>query len=164
MRLYSLTAKEHPDHHDLRDTIFCVGSVSLSRWKGKACVYRRYPYLTPTSSGLLPQLIFDVLLLPQMVQAREHQLNQNQNEIKLEQVQVRFPHDNLNLFQPLDVIEVSLMGVAFARKGTRLFLAYGTPTAMLPIPTVPSEWTKGRLDQGGGGEGNQANCTHDFES
>ena len=46
------------------------------------------------------------LSLAQMVQAREHQLNQNQNEIKLEQVQIRFPHDNLNLFQSLDIMEV----------------------------------------------------------
>lgn len=42
-----------------------------------------------------------------MVQARENQLNQNQNEIKLEQVQGRFPHDNLGLFQPLHVMDVS---------------------------------------------------------
>lgn len=43
-----------------------------------------------------------------MVQAREQQLNQNQNEIKLEQVQTRFPNDDLGLFQPLDVIEVGV--------------------------------------------------------
>lgn len=42
-----------------------------------------------------------------MVQAREHQLNQNENEVKLEQVQLRFPHDTLNLSQSLDFMEVS---------------------------------------------------------
>ena len=48
-----------------------------------------------------------------MVQARECQLNQNQNEIKLEQVQIRFPQDNLHLFQPLDVMEVKTRVLAY---------------------------------------------------
>jgi len=42
----------------------------------------------------------------QMVKAREHQLNQIHNEMKLEQVQTRFPSDNLCLSQPVEFIEV----------------------------------------------------------
>ena len=53
---------------------------------------------------LLTLLAFGLSL--QMVQAREMQLNQNENECKLEQVQIRFPHDLLHLFQPLDIMEV----------------------------------------------------------
>ncbi len=42
----------------------------------------------------------------QMVQARERQLNQYQNESKLDQVQLRFPHDTLFLAKALDYMEV----------------------------------------------------------
>ena len=40
------------------------------------------------------------------MQDREQQLNQSENEIKLDRVQQRFPNENLNLDQPIDVIEV----------------------------------------------------------
>lgn len=53
-----------------------------------------------------------------MVQAREHQLNQNENEVKLEQVQLRFPHDTLNLSQSLDFMEVSPIGAVVAREAS----------------------------------------------
>lgn len=96
MRLYSLTPKEHPDYHDLRYTITNVGSVSPS---GMAGVH------DPFSGS---SLYFPFPPFLQIVQAREHQLNQNQNEIKLEQVQIRFPHDNLYLSQPLDTMEVRM--------------------------------------------------------
>ena len=42
----------------------------------------------------------------QMVQAREHQLTQSENESKLEQVQMRFPNDNLFLTENLASMEV----------------------------------------------------------
>jgi hypothetical protein len=42
----------------------------------------------------------------QIVQAREQQLNQSANELKLSLVQQRFPNENLNLDQTIEVIEV----------------------------------------------------------
>ena len=57
-----------------------------------------------------------------MVKAREHQINQTQNELKLEQVQTRFPNDNLGLSQPLEVMEV---GVALnSGCGSTLFFKF----------------------------------------
>ena len=67
MRLLTITAKDHPDYHNLRYTVTCVSS---------------------------------------MVQARESQLNQDHNEAKLEQVQARFPFDDLRLSEPLEAMEV----------------------------------------------------------
>ena len=46
------------------------------------------------------------LPLPQMVQSREHQLTQTENETKLDQVQQRFPNDNLFLSETLVAMEV----------------------------------------------------------
>ena len=47
-----------------------------------------------------------VCVCGQIVQAREQQLNQSANEVKLNLVQQRFPNDNLNLDQSIEVIEV----------------------------------------------------------
>ena len=41
-----------------------------------------------------------------MVQSREKQLSESQNETKLEQVQLRFPSDDLFLNQTLNIMEV----------------------------------------------------------
>ena len=45
-------------------------------------------------------------LCGQIVQAREQQLNQSANELKLSLVQQRFPNENLNLDQSIEIIEV----------------------------------------------------------
>ena len=47
----------------------------------------------------------------QMVQARDQQLNLYQNETKLEQVQVRFPNDDLHLTESIEVIEVTCIHI-----------------------------------------------------
>ena len=44
--------------------------------------------------------------LHQMVQSREHQLTQTENESKLDQVQSRFPNDTLYLSESLEAMEV----------------------------------------------------------
>lgn len=41
-----------------------------------------------------------------MVQAREKQLSESENETKLEQVQLRFPSDDLFLNHSLNIMEV----------------------------------------------------------
>ena len=42
-----------------------------------------------------------------MVQARESQVSQSENETKLDQVQSRFPNDTLYLAETLDTMEVN---------------------------------------------------------
>ena len=112
MRLYSLTPKEHPDYHDLRYTITRVSTV-------RSCCYC-HPCCYCFVNFIVAAAIFGIvdvdspLELIQIVQVREQQLNHNQNELKLEQVQTRFPHHDLGLFQPLDVIEVGLSSIITA--------------------------------------------------
>jgi len=58
-----------------------------------------------------------------MVQAREQQLSESQNETKLEQVQLRFPNDNLFLSQSLNVMETAI-------KRTRSLSTPGAPRSL----------------------------------
>ena len=49
------------------------------------------------------------LYILQMVQSREHQVSQSENETKLDQVQSRFPNDTLYLSETLESMEVRVL-------------------------------------------------------
>ena len=96
--------------------------------------------IRPVLFSSLPHYSLPLPLSPlhQMVQSREHQLTQTENESKLDQVQSRFPNDTLYLSESLEAMEV-----CYSTHHTHLVNLY--PAATLQVSKCVCEITGERM-------------------